>query len=55
MYNMIAMQVWFLHSAVLFVREVAGEHVIGRGNKSSSGVFAIVIEFGSRREDLLFY
>ena len=27
----------------------------GRGDKSSSGVFAIVIEFGSRREDLLFY
>ena len=25
------------------------------GDKSSSGVFAIVIEFGSRREDLLFY
>ena len=29
--------------------------MIGRGDKSSSGVFAIVIEFGSRREDLLFY
>ena len=27
----------------------------GRGDKNSSGVFAIVIEFGSRREDLLFY
>ena len=28
--------------------------MIGRGDKSSSGVFVIVIEFGSRREDLLF-
>ena len=26
----------------------------GQGDKSSSGVFAIVIEFGSRCEDLLF-
>ena len=25
----------------------------GQGDKSSSGVFVIVLEFGSRREDLL--
>ena len=53
--NIIAMHVWFLHSAVLFVREVAGEHVRGREIRAVLGFFAIVIEFRSRREDLLFY
>ena len=53
-FSVIALRVWFLHSVQCFLHvRWQGKHVRGRGEKSGSGVFAILVEFGSRREDLL--